>query len=302
LSFFPRAVSSSPTTPPSSFEDWKTLVRGFFDALIADARFGKDAIRSWWFEVWNEPNIERFWLGNFGQYLDLYRATSEAVLEGGYDVRLGGPAIAYLPDRPDGPTPGEQLMKDFLTFLSENPQVKCDFLSLHRKGSFLPPDAAESDEPGIDRPISAAEETAQLALQIDPERFRGVTVVNNEADIKVGFDVPFEPRMTEAFPAWLTGLAIAYDALSSEFAEHDIRFMAASDDANLQPVMNTFDGRRSIMTRASSSLGDLFKVPVFNFYELLKLLGDRHGTFITGANSTTQTPSSSTPSPPLILT
>jgi hypothetical protein len=39
------------------------------------------------------------------------------------------------------------------------------------------------------------------------------------------------------------------------------------------------------MTRASQSFRDLFKVPVYNYYELLRLLGDRHGSFITGGNS-----------------
>jgi hypothetical protein len=40
---------------------------------------------------------------------------------------------------------------------------------------------------------------------------------------------------------------------------------------------------RSIMTRASASTRDLFKVPVYNFYEILRLLGDQHGSFITGS-------------------
>jgi hypothetical protein len=83
LSFFPAAVSSSPTVPPASFEHWQSLIRGFLDQLAADPRFGASALRHWWFEVWNEPNISAFWKGSFSQYLDLYRATSEAVLASG---------------------------------------------------------------------------------------------------------------------------------------------------------------------------------------------------------------------------
>jgi hypothetical protein len=40
-----------------------------------------------------------------------------------------------------------------------------------------------------------------MALAIDPARFKGIAIVNNEADMKVGFDIPFEPRMNEQFPA-----------------------------------------------------------------------------------------------------
>jgi hypothetical protein len=131
LSFFPAAVSSSPTVPPASFEHWQSLIRGFLDQLAADPRFGASALRHWWFEVWNEPNISAFWKGSFSQYLDLYRATSEAVLASGLDVKLGGPAIAYQPAE-DSNTPA-LLMQTFLRLLSNEPQVKCDFISFHCK-------------------------------------------------------------------------------------------------------------------------------------------------------------------------
>ena len=65
LSFFPASVSSSPTLPPTSFDDWQALVRDVLNALVADPRFGLDAIRTWWFEVWNEPNIPVFWQDSF---------------------------------------------------------------------------------------------------------------------------------------------------------------------------------------------------------------------------------------------
>jgi hypothetical protein len=107
--------------------------------------------------------------------------------------------------------------------------------------------------------------------------------VNNEADMKVGFDIPFEPRMNEQFPAWLSGVMIAYDALSARFSESGFRFLAASDNANQHLVRAPFDGRRSIMTRASASTRDFFKVPVYSFYEILRLLGDQHGTLLTGS-------------------
>jgi hypothetical protein len=275
LSFFPAAVSSSPTVPPPSFGSWQRLIRGFLDQLATDPRFGADAIRHWWFEVWNEPNISAFWKGSFSQYLDLYRATSEAVLASGSDIKLGGPAIAYQPA--EDPNPPTLLMQTFLRFLSNEPQVKCDFISLHRKGATFGP-----DQPEIQRLIGAAEATANMALAIDPARFKGVSIVNNEADMKVGFDIPFEPRMNERFPAWLSGVMIAYDALSARFRESGFRFLAASDNANQHLIRATFDGRRSIMTRASASTRDLFKVPVYNFYEILRLLGEQHGSLLDG--------------------
>ena len=271
LSFFPTAVSPSPTVPPTAFDNWKRLIQGFLEQLAADRRFGASAIGDWWFEVWNEPNVAGFWRGSFSQYLDLYRATSEAVTASGYSIRLGGPALAYAPNIT---TP---LMAAFLTFLSNEPAVKCDFLSLHQKGT------SGMEDPDLQRLVAAAEETASVALAIDPDRFRGMPIINNEADMKAGFDIPYEPRMTEQFPAWLTGVMIAYDALTSRFSDAGIRFLAASDNANQQLIQAPFDGRRSIMTRASASPHDLFKLPVYQFYEVLRLVGDRHGTVLRGS-------------------
>jgi hypothetical protein len=274
LTFFPAAISPSPTQPPPNFSTWRVLVRTFLDR-IAD-RYGASALRDWWFEAWNEPNMPPFWGGTFEQYLDLYRATSEAVLESGHSIRLGGPVIAYTPQ--DGP----HLMERFLAFLAREPDVKCDFISFHRKGIWT----TEETEPRVERLVEAAETTAQAVLRLVPDRaVRGLWIVNNEADMKVQFDRPYEPRMTERFPAWLAAVMVAYDSLSAKYETRGLRFLPASDNANQQLVQAPFDGRRSIMTRTSASARDLIKVPVYSFYELLRLLGDRHGSFRDGVEA-----------------
>lgn len=282
LSFFPPDVSPSPTLPPASFDAWQALVRAFLDALVADSRFGVAAIRTWWFEVWNEPNIPVFWQSTFDRYLDLYRATSDAVRASGYPIRLGGPALAYLPAS-DGPAAGAPLMRRFLQFLHDEPDVRCDSLSFHEKGTWVNPAQGDA-EPSLSDLVNAADETARMALAIIPERCAGLAIINNEADMKVGFDMPYEPRMTERFPAWLTGAMIAHDTLTRRYRDTGFRFHTASDNANLQLVQALFDGRRVLMTRASTTAGagDLFKVPMYHFYELLRLLGNRHGMVISG--------------------
>jgi hypothetical protein len=130
--------------------------------------------------------------------------------------------------------------------------------------------------------------------------------VNNEADMRVGFEVPFWPRMTSQYPAWLTALMIASDSLTSEYARHGVQFVSASDNAHPEltgwqdstGTMSgeyTFGQQRSIMTPASSWAAgtpeapvcpqDLLKVPVYNFYEFVRLLGDQHGVFVSGQDN-----------------
>ncbi len=276
LSFFPAAVSPSPTLPPASFDCWQTLVRAFLDALVADRRFGPEAIRAWWFEVWNEPNIPVFWQGTFAHYLDLYRATSDVVRATGYPIRLGGPALAYLPAT-EGAAAGAPLMQQFLQFLRDEPGVQCDFLSFHEKGTWA------QDAPALRDLTDAAETTARMARLLVPGRCAGLPIINNEADMKVGFDTPYEPRMDARFPAWLASVLVAHDDLSARHRDLGIRFHVAADDANLQLIQSPFDGRRAMMTRASPDADDaLFKLPVYHFYELLRLLGDRRGAVVHG--------------------
>jgi hypothetical protein len=276
LGFFPPAVSPSPIRPPAAWDDWKRLVRTFFEALAGDPRFGPAAIADWWFEVWNEPNEGRFWLGTPEDYLALYRATSEAVAETGVAIRLGGPAIAYKPEA--DPDAGPPWIDRVLRFVAADPRLRCDFISLHRKGTV-------GDAPPDPRRLSAAAAaTADHALAIDAQRFAGLTIVNDEADEKVGFEVPYAPRLDERNAAWLGAVAGIHTALNERYRAAGLRFAAAADNANLQLVQSPFDGRRSIMTRTTTAETDLLKISAYGFYELLRLLGNRQGGLLAGAD------------------
>jgi hypothetical protein len=286
---------------------WQSLVESFFTALIADSRFGATAIAQWWFEVWNEPDNPPFWGPDGGTdsltyYQQLYQTTCTAVANAvtakGYNIRLGGPTImgpSVLGANTTIPGTMPTLMSDFIEFVTSG-DLKCDFLSFHGKGEW---DDCLNGSPVLKSALDCADQTASFAKT---KGLTPITVVNDEADMRANFDVPFRPRMTEQFPAWLTAMMIAYDSFSSEYAP--MRFISGSDNAELQLVGLTqqmagdeptfgaaaFGQQRSIMTASSTfSKGacplDLLKIPVYNFYEVLRLLGDRHGTFLSGASN-----------------
>jgi hypothetical protein len=276
LGFFPPAVSASPIQPPKTWDAWKTLVRSFLETLVADKRFGPNAIAEWWLEVWNEPNEGRFWQGTSDDYFALYQATSEAVAEAGVAIRLGGPAIAYKPQVE--PESGAPWIDRFLRFIAADPTLQCDFISLHRKGT------VGDDPPDPRRLYVAASAKAEQALAIDPTRFRGISIINDEADEKVGFEVPYASRMDERNAAWLAASMIIQTALNQEYSTSGLRFFSAADNANLQLVQAPFDGRRSIMTKAvAGTERDLLKIPAYGFYELLRLQGERQLPVVSGA-------------------
>lgn len=276
LGFFPPAVSGSLLQPPGDWGDYKRLVRAFLEGLAADPRFGPDAIADWWFEAWNEPNEGRFWSGTVEEYFDLYRATSEVIADTGLMIRFGGPAIAYKPQV--SPPDGAPWTERFLRFIASQPDLQCDFISFHRKGTVT------DDPPDPRLMYEAAITTANQMLDIDAERFNGMVIINNEADEKVGFENPYAPRMDQRNAAWLSTVAAIHGGLDARYEYAGFRFIGAADNANLQLVEAPFDGRRSIMTHARDSETDLLKIPAYAYYEMLPLLGDHHGRVVSGAD------------------
>lgn len=72
---------------------WKGLVTAFAQHL--EQRYGAAEIRSWFFEVWNEPNLAGFWEGaDRDAYFALYDATAAALKEVDPKLVVGGPATA----------------------------------------------------------------------------------------------------------------------------------------------------------------------------------------------------------------
>ncbi len=103
LSFMPRALASSLTphafwykpfpSPPKSYAKWEELVYRFASHLVE--RYGAPEVEQWYFEVWNEPNID-FWTGEPRQatYFELYDHAARAIKRADSLLRVGGPATA----------------------------------------------------------------------------------------------------------------------------------------------------------------------------------------------------------------
>jgi xylan 1,4-beta-xylosidase len=80
-------------SPPKDWDKWDELITAFTRHLIE--RYGIDEVAAWYFEVWNEPNID-FWAGDPKQatYWQLYDHTATAIKRVNSRLRVGGPATA----------------------------------------------------------------------------------------------------------------------------------------------------------------------------------------------------------------
>ena len=126
LSFMPTALASGGQTvfhynanvsPPKDYARWAILI-GKLIAHWAD-RYGLIEIRSWFFEVWNEPNLTAFGSGRQDDYFKLYKATVEAIKAVDPALKVGGPATA-----------ANAWVEDFIGFCVQN-GLPADFISTH---------------------------------------------------------------------------------------------------------------------------------------------------------------------------
>jgi xylan 1,4-beta-xylosidase len=84
-------------SPPTDLGAWADLVT----ATVAhwQARYGAEEVRHWYFEVWNEPNLDGFFRGTRSEYYELYAVTVRALKSLDPVLRVGGPSTTnFVPD------------------------------------------------------------------------------------------------------------------------------------------------------------------------------------------------------------
>ena len=129
ISFMPKKLAFNPdalhpfwykqnVSPPKSLERWDGLMSAFAQHLVA--RYGIDEVASWYFEFWNEPNID-FWGGipRDLSYFEMYEHTARDLKAVSPRLRVGGPATAAA-----------DWVDIFLAYTSEH-HVPVDFISSH---------------------------------------------------------------------------------------------------------------------------------------------------------------------------
>jgi xylan 1,4-beta-xylosidase len=104
--------------PPKDYAKWDALIHAFAQHLVD--RYGIDEVAQWYFEVWNEPNID-FWAGEPKQstYFELYDHTARDLKAVSPSLRVGGPATAAA-----------HWIPAFLNHVSSE-QIPIDFVSTH---------------------------------------------------------------------------------------------------------------------------------------------------------------------------
>jgi len=130
LGFMPNALASGKetifwwkgnVTPPNDYNKWGDLIKNLTQHFTE--RYGAEEVKTWYFEVWNEPNLTPgFWTGTQADYFKLYKYAAEAVKSVNKNYRVGGPATA-----------GAAWESEMIDFCEKN-NVPVDFISTHSYG------------------------------------------------------------------------------------------------------------------------------------------------------------------------
>jgi xylan 1,4-beta-xylosidase len=257
MSFMPPALAASDKphafwyrplpSPPKDYSKWGDLVYHFAKHLVD--RYGVDEVSHWYFEVWNEPNID-FWTGEPKQatYFELYDHAARAVKRADARLRVGGPATAQAAWIPA------------MIQHAAAAGVPLDFVSTHVYGNDLSKDVFGTDE-NISREVMVSRAVKKVYDQVKASTRPGLPIIWSEynASYKNEIDVTDSPFMGP----WLANNIRLCDGLTTMLS-----YWTFSDVFEEQGVIKTpFYGGYGLIAE-----GDVPKA-AFNAFALLHRLG-----------------------------
>ncbi|MGF7153643.1 GH39 family glycosyl hydrolase [Novosphingobium gossypii] len=162
--FYWKGNTSHPEAKP-----WADLIDAFVRHLRA--RYGVEEVRSWYFEVWNEPNLDGFWEKADQQaYFDLYANTAKAIKAIDPTLRIGGPATA-----------GAAWVPEFLKYAADR-KLPVDFVATHTygvSGGFLDEQGKEDTKLSPD-PDAIVGDVRKVRAEIQASAYPGIPLFFTE--------------------------------------------------------------------------------------------------------------------------
>jgi xylan 1,4-beta-xylosidase len=236
-------------SPPKDWTKWDDLITVFTKHLVD--RYGADEVAQWYFEVWNEPNLD-FWAGDPKQatYWELYDHTARAIKGVNTRLRVGGPATAQA-----------AWADAFIKHCAEN-KVPVDFVSSHVYGNDRAQDVFGTGE-NIPRDKMVCRAVGKVHGQIATSSMPQLPLIWSE------FNASYmnEPDVTDStyMGPWLADTIRQCDGLVSSMS-----YWTFSDVFEEQGVVKTpFYGGYGLI-----AAGGIPK-PAYNAFKLLHQLGDQ---------------------------
>jgi xylan 1,4-beta-xylosidase len=122
-------------------------------------------VRSWFYEVWNEPNLDGFWeKADQRAYFELYEVTAKTIKKIDPALRVGGPSTA-----------GAAWVPEFLEYAAKS-GAAVDFVTTHTygvAGGFLD-EQGRDDNKLLETPDAIIADVRKVRKEIDASKFSGL--------------------------------------------------------------------------------------------------------------------------------
>jgi len=245
--------------PPKDYGKWGELVYQWVRHAVE--KYGRAEVESWYWEVWNEPDIS-YWHGTPEEYDKLYDFAAAAVKRALPTAKVGGPATT-------GPAAehAAQFLRQFLEHCAAG-AVPLDFVTYHAKGR---PEVVD----GHVRMGSAkqvADIDAGLRIVTSFPKFRNLPIVLSESDpegcaaCSARVYPPNAYRNGTLYPAYTAAMLKNIYDLAARRGAHIAGMLTWAFEFEDQPY---FDGFRTLATNGIDK-------PVLNLFCMAGLMrGDR---------------------------
>jgi len=268
-----NTISGGSNNPPKDYAMWGELVRKVTEHLVA--RYGREEVLKWYFEVWNEPDIP-YWHSTPENYYKLYDYAVAGVRAALPGARVGGPASTG-----PGSARAGKFLDDFLKHVATGrsaatgKSVPLDFISFHIKGQ--PKVIGTHVRMGLDRELNDADKG--FAIVAKYPQFRHLPIVLSEADPEGCAACSSKVNPANNYrngPLYPVYTAAAIKGLFDLSERHKVNLIAMLSWSFEFEDKDYFEGFRSLATNGIDK-------PVLNVFRMAALMsGERVSTTSTG--------------------
>jgi xylan 1,4-beta-xylosidase len=265
-------MGGSVNNPPKDYKMWGELVRKYVAHLVE--RYGREQVSTWYFEVWNEPDII-YWHGTPEEYFKFYDYSVAGVRAALPDAIVGGPASTG-PGSPESIAFLEAFLKHCENNKSEanGKSVPLDFISFHPKGN--PKVVGEHVRMGLANELKAVETGFDVVAKFP--QYKHLPIILSEADPEgcAGCSMKVNPanayRNGPLYPAYT---AAAMKAMFDLQDEKGVNLLAMLSWSFEFEGKDYFEGFRTLATNGVDK-------PILNLFRMTGMMaGDRVATTST---------------------
>lgn len=250
--------------PPKDYAKWSELVYQW--VKHCEQRYGRDEVASWYWEVWNEPDIG-YWQSTPEEYFKLYDFSADAVKRANPAIRIGGPTTTG----PDNPR-AAKFLRDFLehtlrgkNFATGKTGSPLDYITFHAKGR---PRVVDGHvQMGIDKQLRDVSAGFEIVASFPELKSRPIIIGESDPEGCAACSVRYNPQNAYRNGTMYSSYTAASFARKWDLAARfGVNFAGAVSWAFEFEGQPYFDGFRDLATNGIDK-------PVLNVFRMFGLMG-----------------------------